>query len=191
MEGADRLTRTLSGGQRRRLELARGVLHEPEVLFLDEPSVGLDVAARALVWSHLRELRERHRTTLFLTTHSMEEAEALAQEVAILDRGAIVAAGSPSALKSELGGDQILVQVERSDGASASAAAVEGVRRVIAEGELLRIVVDEAPRRLAPVVEALRAHGIAEVEFQRPSLEQVFLHHTGRRYAARAEEDVP
>jgi len=182
---ANHPVRTLSGGLRRRLEIARGILHAPPLLFLDEPTVGLDVAARAGVWERLRSLRAA-RTTLFLTTHSMEEADALADQVGILDRGRLVARGSPRALKASLGGDSIWLRVEHRDEALAvlgKVGEVVSVRPDPDAADALYVTAHDGPRRLAGVIEAARPYGVIEVELHRPSLEQVFLHHTGRRYA--------
>jgi ABC-2 type transport system ATP-binding protein len=182
---ADRPVRALSGGLRRRLEIARGILHTPSLLFLDEPTVGLDVAARAAVWDRLREMRALD-TTLFLTTHSMEEAEALADRVGILDRGHLIVDGAPRDLKAELGGDSVWFRLERHEGARTALAALPGVVDVRLDPgseAALHVTVREGPRRLADLVEAARPYGIVEVELQRPTLEQVFLHHTGRSYA--------
>ncbi len=182
---ADRPVRTLSGGLRRRLEIARGILHTPPLLFLDEPTVGLDVAARAAVWDRLREMRAMD-TTLFLTTHSMEEAEALADRTGILDRGRLIVDGAPRDLKAELGGDSVWFRLERNQGARAALAALPGVVEVRCDPgseTTLHVTVGEGPRRLADLVEAARPYGIVEVELHRPTLEQVFLHYTGRSYA--------
>src|SRR5262245_27013899 len=148
-EHADRPVRKLSGGLRRRVEIARGLLNRPGVLFLDEPTTGLDVAARARIWDELRALRGTGDTTLFLTTHSMEEADALCDAIAILDAGQIAAAGTPDALKSELGGDVITFVVERPDAAAAALAAYPGVRRVVADGAALRVTIADGSRQLA------------------------------------------
>ena len=179
---ADRPSQALSVGQRRRLEIARAVLHRPRVLFLDEPTVGLDVVARDAVWERLRAMRDLEGTTLLLTTHSMQEADVLSQRVGILEGGRLVACGVPAELKAALGGDRVWIRVDREAGARASLAAQPGVRRVERDERGLRVHVDAAPRRLAALVIAAEPFGIAEVEFQRPSLEHVYRHHTGHAY---------
>src|SRR5262249_60141816 len=131
---ADRPARTLSGGLRRRVEIARGLLNRPGVLFLDEPTTGLDVAARAVIWDELRALRRSGETTLFLTTHSMEEADALCDAIAIVDAGRIAAIGSPGALKAELGGDVVTLVLERPESVVGALEAQPGVQRGIAGG---------------------------------------------------------
>jgi ABC-2 type transport system ATP-binding protein len=185
---ADRPVRKLSGGLRRRVEIARGLLCRPGVLFLDEPTTGLDVAARAGIWEELRSLRRSGETTLFLTTHSMEEADALCDLLAILDGGRVVATGSPAALKAELGGDVVTLLLERPEAVRAALAAHEGVTRVESDGEpggVLRITIGEGSRRLASLLECARPGGVLEVDLRRPSLEHVFLHHTGHRFDER------
>jgi len=176
---------------KRRLELARGLLHRPRVLFLDEPTLGLDVAARAAVWERLRALHASGEVTIFLTTHSMEEADALCEEIAIVDRGRLVTRGAPSALKAALGGDVVRLALGRPQGAAEALARVPGVARVEPEAddtqERLRVTVAEGPRRLAQLLEVARPFEVLEVELHRPSLEHVFLHHTGRAF----ERDGP
>jgi ABC-2 type transport system ATP-binding protein len=193
--------RKLSGGLRRRVEIARGLLHRPGVLFLDEPTTGLDVAARAVIWDELRALRQSGDTTLFLTTHSMEEADALCDAIAIVDAGRIAATGSPDALKAELGGDVVTLVLERPQAAIAALEAQPGVSRVVADASFaqqaagerspvgrgaLRVTVADGSRRLAGLVECARGAGILAVDLRRPSLEHVFLHHTGHAF-----EDLP
>ena len=186
-EHADVTVRKLSGGLRRRVEIARGLLHRPGVLFLDEPTTGLDVAARARIWDELRALRRASETTLFLTTHSMEEADALCDTLAIVDAGRIVASGTPDALKAELGGDVVTLVLERPAGVRERLAAVDGVTRVDADADgRLRVTLRAGTRRLPALLECAQEAGVVEVDLRRPSLEHVFLHHTGHAF-----EDAP
>ena len=183
-EHADRPVRRLSGGLRRRVELARGLLNRPGVLFLDEPTTGLDPGARATLWSELRALQRAGDTTLFLTTHSMEEADALCDAVAILDGGRVVAQGAPAALKARLGGDVVTLVLERPEGMESALAALPGVAAVVRDAErgALRVTVAEGPRRLPALLECARDAGVIEVDLRRPTLEHVFLHHTGHAF---------
>jgi ABC-2 type transport system ATP-binding protein len=186
---ADRPVRGFSGGMKRRLEIARGVLHQPRILFLDEPTLGLDVASRAAVWDHLRTLHEEGGTTIFLTTHSMEEAETLCGRVAIIDAGRRVVEGTPAELVADLGGDVVRIALELADGvqeapdgAVSAAESVEGVREVRRHGPVLRVTLREGTRRLPALLEALRPYVVVDVELHRPDLEHVFLHHTGHPF---------
>ena len=184
---ADRPVRGFSGGMKRRLEIARGLMHRPRLLFRDEPPLGLDVAARAAIWAQLRSLHAGGETTVFLTTHSMEEADALCQRVGILDRGRLVVEGTPADLKAALGGDVVVMRFEAAaadDGPARALAAVEGVREVRPDGDAgrLRVTVSEGSRRLPALLEAARAWRVSDVELHRPNLEHVFLHHTGHPF---------
>jgi len=179
---ANRLVRHFSGGMKRRLEIARGLLHAPEVLFLDEPTLGLDIRARRAIWDHLRKIRAERGLTIILTTHYLEEADALCDELAIIDRGRIAACGRPDALKSALGGDGVRIVIDCPDGAEEALRRVEGVVRVEREGDATHVTVAEGARRLAALLDAARPFGIREVTLQRPSLEEVFLRHTGHTF---------
>jgi len=182
---ADRIARTYSGGQRRRLEIALGIMHRPEVLFLDEPTTGLDPQNRSNLWEQLRALRA-NGTTIFLTTHYLEEADALSDRLAIIDHGRIVAEGTPQELKRQLVGDSVVIKPKR------GSCPVEDLQRQLAgqpfvkeahvEGETLRLYVVDGSRVLPLLFDRLRANGVG-LEFIRlsePSLDDVFLHQTGR-----------
>ena len=174
----DALVRTFSGGMRRRLEIARGLLHRPRVLFLDEPTIGLDPQARARLWTHLGEVREREATTLFLTTHYLEEAERC-DRIAIIDDGRIVAQGTPAELKSVLGADRVELRTGDDVAAAASLRARFGVDAV-AGPYGLRVHAEDGAR-LVPRLCAGLDVPVYEVTVTRPSLDDVFLHHTGHR----------
>ncbi|GAA1075883.1 ABC transporter ATP-binding protein [Nocardiopsis composta] len=173
------LVRTFSGGMRRRLEIARGLMHRPRVLFLDEPTVGLDPNSRIGVWEHLREVRTREDTTLFLTTHYLEEAEEC-DRIAIMDAGRIVAEGTPAGLKTAVGADRIEL---RTGDDRAAARALRDRLGVAAEtpstgGVLVRSGDGAA---LVPRLCAALDVQVHAVTVTRPSLDEVFLHHTGHR----------
>jgi ABC-2 type transport system ATP-binding protein len=184
-EAIDRIVRTYSGGMKRRLELARGLMTDPQVLFLDEPTQGLDPQNRVGVWDYIRELNRGRGLTLLLTTHYMDEAEALAQRVGIVDRGRLATEGAPQALAAQLGADVIRVRGHGDPAHFAGAvAALPGVARAevdIGSG-LVLIYVDSGSRRLAEVVAQAGNNGyrIEDITLARPSLGDVFLHYTGR-----------
>lgn len=184
-EAIDRRVRGYSGGMKRRLELARGLLTDPTVLFLDEPTQGLDPQNRVGIWEYLRELNRRQGLTLLLTTHYMEEAEALAQLVGIVDQGRMVVEGSPEGLVARIGADVIRVRgVGDTDHFVSGVRAMSFVERVEVDDPtgLVAVYVDSGSRRLVEVVGAASGNGyqVEDVTIARPSLGDVFLHHTGR-----------
>ncbi|MBV9607789.1 MAG: ATP-binding cassette domain-containing protein [Solirubrobacterales bacterium] len=193
-DAADRVARGYSGGMQRRLDIAMALVHDPAVLFLDEPTTGLDPEVRADMWSEIGVLARERGKTVLLTTHYLEEADQLAERVAIVDRGQVVAEGTPDALKRELRGDAIHVDLEReSNGRVTSAlAALDAVRDVTVEGRVLRARADDGGRAVPLVLQALEAGGVAvsSVRVARPSLDDVYLKYTGRTFdAAEAESD--
>jgi ABC-2 type transport system ATP-binding protein len=175
------LVETLSGGLARRTELARALLHGPELLLLDEPSTGLDPGARRDFFALLRELRDRDGVTVVLTTHHIEEADR-ADRVAVLDRGSIVALGTPDALKRNVGGDVVAVEAEDPEALRHAVLDRFGIEARVVSGTL-RI---ERPRGHELVRDLVEAFGreIRSVSFGRPTLEDVFVHVTGREFAA-------
>ena len=185
----DRRCGTYSGGMRRRLDLASGLLHDPQLLVLDEPTVGLDIESRAVIWEVLRDLRDGG-TTILLSSHYLEEVEALADRMAIIDDGRVIAEGAPDDLKQELGGDRVTLRVrEFSDQAEAAQVrqlleSVEGVRRIVinrAQGYSLNLVVDG--EHVLPMLRerlADAAHEVFSLSQSRPSLDDVYLQATGR-----------
>ncbi len=187
---ADQKTGTYSGGLRKRLDLAAGLLHDPMVLVLDEPTVGLDIESRKVIWDFLCQLRERG-TTILLTSHYLEEIDALADQVAIIDQGQVIAEGTPSALKDRVGGDRITLRIREftpvaeAEQAQAMAKALPFVQDVIInsdQGNSLNLVVNPQSDSLIELQNALKAanlpiFGIAQ---SRPSLDDVYLSATGR-----------
>src|SRR3954464_5202004 len=185
-EAANRVARGYSGGMQRRLDIAMGLVHRPQVLFLDEPTTGLDPEVRAAMWQEIEQLRGAEHLTILLTTHYLEEADRLVANLAIVERGAVVASGTPEGLKGELRGDS--VHVELGDGALAgaptAAEGVEGVREVTVDGRTLRARVDHGARAVPLVLQALEARGHAaeSVTVSRPPLDDVSLRYTGRSF---------
>jgi ABC-2 type transport system ATP-binding protein len=184
---------TLSGGQRRRLDIAMGLVHEPHVVFLDEPSTGLDPQSRANLWTHIRRVRDELDTTVLITTHYMDEADALCDRILIIDNGEIVAEGTPDELKRRVGGDQITLTVAAADGERAAQVAgekagadaeVTAAPDVTTASDLvtLRLTAPDGGSAIPGLITALGEHGItvAGVEVRRPTLDDVFLTLTGR-----------
>ncbi len=192
---ADRRISTYSGGQRRRLDVALGVIHSPQVLFLDEPTAGLDPQSRARMWREVRRLRD-DGMTIFLTTHYLDEADALCDRISIIDAGLIVAEGTPLDLKREISGDVIIVDLAAPDTAGAPEPTVmlEGSKILTEQpyvhscetiDHTLRLYVDSAATAIPQVMRALSGKGIepGAIESRRPSLDDVFLAKTGRTLA--------
>ena len=182
-EFADRQCRTYSGGQRRRVDIALGIIHEPKVLFLDEPTASLDPQSRAHLWDEVRRLREEGMT-VFITTHYLEEADALCDRIAIIDHGEIVARGTPEELKHEISGDVVSVDIEGpTEKATELLGAADYVRKLETPTEgVLRLYVEQSATAIPQVIRALDGAGITfgKLELHRPSLDDVFLTKTGR-----------
>src|SRR3954469_11094039 len=176
-EVADRTVSTLSGGQRRRLDIAMGLIHAPELLFLDEPSTGLDPQNRANLQEHIVELRERYGTTIVLTTHYLDEADSMAERVIVVDHGRIIADDTPERLKAEHVGDTIRLTFDHETDAASAASRLN----IDKSGRTLIIRTHQAPRRAIEILDDLRAYGIPpnEIEVTRPTLDDVFLQLTG------------
>jgi ABC-2 type transport system ATP-binding protein len=183
-EFVDRFVKTYSGGQRRKLDIAIGMVHGPKILFLDEPTTGLDPASRAQLWAQIRLLRSLG-TTVFLTTHYMEEADALCDRIAIIDRGQVVVEGAPDDLKGGIHGDILSLTVNHVQDAPELALGalrqLDMVREATAEGGSLRLVVSRGGEALPVVLRLLEARGIgvSDIALSRPSLDDVFLRATG------------
>jgi ABC-2 type transport system ATP-binding protein len=173
---ASSLVRTFSGGMKRRLEIARGVLHHPQVLFLDEPTLGLDPQTRKHIWEYLHALRKREGITLFMTTHYMDEAE-FCDRIAIIDRGVIAALGTPDALKGKVGGDVITVTTEDSKAAATEITERYALTPLVDNGSL-RLEVPDGAAFLPRLVRELTV-AVKTVALSRPCLDDVFLKLTG------------
>lgn len=189
-EWADKKTGTYSGGLKKRLDLAAGLLHQPDVLVLDEPTVGLDIETRVAVWNFLRKLRDQG-TTVLITSHYLEEVDALADRVAIIDRGVVIATGTPSELKDQVGGDRITLRIrefspiDEAETAKSLLESLPMVQEVIinnAQGNSLNLVVSPNSDALMTVQQALQQAGLPTfgIAQARPSLDDVYLAATGR-----------
>jgi len=185
---ADRVVKSYSGGMQRRLDVALGLLHRPQVLFLDEPTTGLDPEARALMWAEIERLAREERMTILLTTHYLEEADRLASQLAIVDQGRIVARGTPDELKAELEGDAVQVALSEDDNGVARTALerLGGLGDVLVEGRRLHARAADGAAAIPAVLAALDAVGVraASVTLARPSLDDVYLRHAGRAYVS-------
>ncbi len=182
-EAADRLVKTWSGGMSRKLDVAIGLVHRPQVLFLDEPTTGLDPQARGEMWAEIGRLAAGERVTVLLTTHYLDEADHLAGRVAIVDHGRIVVEGTPDELKSGLRGDAVDVGLASADHAARATATLArlGLRDVVVEGNRLRARADDGARAVPAVLTALDEAGTpaTAVTVARPSLDDVYLQHIG------------
>jgi ABC-2 type transport system ATP-binding protein len=186
-DAADRPVRGYSGGMQRRLDVAMGLVHRPQVLFLDEPTTGLDPEVRAALWSEIERLARDEQMTILLTTHYLEEADRLASDLAIVDRGRVVAQGSPDALKSELQGDAVhveLAEAEPEARVQALLARVAELTRVSVEGRFVHTSATHGATAVPAVLAAFESSGVkvASVSMARPSLDEVYLRHAGRRF---------
>jgi ABC-2 type transport system ATP-binding protein len=187
---ADRRIKTYSGGMKRRLDLASALVHEPEVLFLDEPTTGLDPASRMTVWDEVRRINATG-TTVFLTTQYLEEADKLCNRLAIIDGGLIVAEGTPERLKEEMGHDVVSISLEGANPVATEGALrdLPGLERTISETDALALYVDNGAGSIAEIVRRLDRDGIevGAISVARPSLDDVFLQATGRRLEGEEE----
>jgi len=178
----DKKVQIFSGGMRRRLELACGLINRPKMLFLDEPTLGLDVQTRAATWNYIRKLKKEYGMTLFMTTHYLEEADALCDRVAIIDHGKIVVVGSPEELKHGLGGDVITLGIKDDDDVSELIREVEHVKDVKREDGSYRIKAEYGEVTAPFIIEALRkkGHTVTKLSLTEPTLNEVYLEYTGK-----------
>jgi len=181
----DAVVGTFSGGMRRRLEIARGLMHSPRVLFLDEPTIGLDPQTRRSIWDYIRELQEREEITIFMTTHYMDEAE-WCDRIAIMDKGEIVALDSPETLKASIGTDRVTIQTDNNDATISALSDVFGVEGKISEGAVTFGV--SGGEQFVPRLFAELGLPIRGVSVSRPTLDDVFMSYTGSTIRD-AEED--
>ena len=187
-EAADRIVRGFSGGMERRLDIALALVHRPRVLFLDEPTTGLDPEVRADMWREIERLGREEGITVLLTTHYLEEADRLAAQLAIVDRGKVVATGSPDELKRELSGDAVQVELVQAElnGAGPALERIPGIAEITVDGRTVRARAEDGARAVPAVLAALDTHGVAvaSVTVARPSLDDVYLRYAGRSFGA-------
>jgi len=189
---ADSLVETYSSGMKRRLEMARGLMHRPEILFLDEPTLGLDAQTRRSIWEYIRMLNDVENVTIILTTHYIEEADYLCDRVAIIDYGKIIALGKPEALKDELKGDIVSLKV----GEPEKYLEVLKGNELVEDGKivdgLLHLRVDNGEEAIPKLIEVVRGRGdqVYAASLRRPTLEDVFIHYTGRVIREEAPESM-
>ena len=176
------IVKTFSGGMRRRLEIARGLLHYPKILFLDEPTLGLDPQTRNHIWEYIKKLKKEHGITVLLTTHYMDEADLLCDRVAIIDHGKIIAIGKTEDLKNSLGGDSILVETEHSEKLCSLLHDFGCKGKPKTHDGSLTLYVDHGEKKIPKIVELASKHGmhISSIVLHKPTLDDVFLHYTGK-----------
>jgi ABC-2 type transport system ATP-binding protein len=195
-DAAARQVRTYSGGMRRRLDVAMGLINRPQVLFLDEPTAGLDPESRSAMWAEIDRLSAAEGMTILLTTHYLEEADHLASRLAIVDRGRVVAAGTPDELKGELHGDAVHLELAgdtAQDPVLAALARVPGVREARIEGTSVSARADQGATALPMVLAALESAGVTvrAATLARPSLDDVYLRYSGRRFTEADQSPTP
>jgi ABC-2 type transport system ATP-binding protein len=194
-EAADSVARTYSGGMQRKLDIAMGLVHQPRVLFLDEPTTGLDPEARAGLWDDISRLANEDGITVLLTTHYLEEADQLARRLAIVDRGKLVVEGTPDQLKGELLGDAIHIEFAHPESESHVREALyglDGLSEILVDGNSLHARAAQGATAVPGMLVALESKGlkVASVKVARPSLDDVYLHYTGRTFSE-ADQSTP
>jgi ABC-2 type transport system ATP-binding protein len=178
---ADSQVKTYSGGMKRRLEIARGLMHHPKILFLDEPTLGLDPQTRRNIWEYIEKLNKEEKLTIILTTHYMEEADFLCSRIAIIDHGKIIALDTPEHLKNSMGGDILQIKTENKE-LLQSALRFEWIKEMKILNDSLNVTVESGEKAIPEILEAANKAGIKinSVNLQKPTLEDVFIHFTGR-----------
>lgn len=178
----DHLVKTFSGGMRRRLEIARGLLHHPKVLFLDEPTLGLDAQTRNHLWIYIKNLNKKKNITIILTTHYMEEADRLCDTIAIIDHGKIVAEGTPKSLKESIGGDVITIETEQGEKLHNHLEGIKWINNIKKHDGNITIGLENAEKHVVDIVKTADKYKISinSISIHKPTLEDVFLHFTGK-----------
>jgi ABC-2 type transport system ATP-binding protein len=189
---ADSKMSTYSGGMRRRLEIARSLIHYPKILFLDEPTVGLDPQSRSHIWNYIKDLKKRENITIILTTHYLEEADKLCDRIAIIDKGKIIALDSPAMLKNHLDTEKIIIKSNNDERLRGKVMEARLAEQVINENGELVLSVKNAHSTIARVVELAVANGIyiENVSLLEPNLDEVFMHYTGRDIRASDNKEL-
>jgi len=190
---ADKLVQTYSGGMKRRLEIARAIVHQPKILFLDEPTLGLDAQTRRRIWEYIKRMNEEKRVTIILTTHYMEEADFLAGRIAIIDYGKIVALDAPENLKNVLGGDVISVEVDNHQNAKRVFETLPWIKKINQENVIFYLQVEKGEKKIPLLVrtdEKEAGFKIKSINLRKPTLEDVFLHFTGRTIREREASNL-
>ena len=179
---ADEFVKTYSGGMKRRLEIGRGLIHHPKVLFLDEPTLGLDPQTRESIWEYIQKLNQEENVTVLMTTHYMEEADKLCDEVAIINRGNIITADSPSNLKRELKSDTITIRVDKLEEFMEKARTLDYIKEIFEVDSEIKIMVERGDYLVPEIVNFANKNDIFvnSIELEHPNLEDVFLKYTGR-----------
>jgi ABC-2 type transport system ATP-binding protein len=187
---AKRTVMTLSGGQRRRLDIAMGLMHRPRLMFLDEPSTGMDPQNRANLWEHILRMRAEHDTTIVLTTHYLEEADAMAERIVVIDNGLVIADDTGANLKATLAGDRITLTVAPADVEKTRRLLADNGTEVAADGRSISARVDRGPELLPILLRQADAAGLAVLaaRLRQPTLDDVFLNLTGRSLREGAEQ---
>ena len=190
-DAMDRLISTYSGGMKRRLDLAAALIHQPDVLFLDEPTTGLDPISRSQIWEEVRKINDLLGVTIFLTTQYLEEADALADRIGIINRGELAAEGSPAELKRERGSDLIIVRTEDAAKAAGALQGIEAIQSIAAHGNEVTISVGNGAASINGIAVQLSEKGLAvqELILRTPTLDDVFLHVTGGRFRSGSSDD--
>jgi ABC-2 type transport system ATP-binding protein len=190
---ADKKVQTFSGGMRRRLELACGLINRPRVLFLDEPTLGLDVQTRTATWNYIKRLKEQFGMTIFMTTHYLEEADHLCDRIAIIDKGKIIKIDTPEALKESLGGDILTVTTkEEDDDVSGMISKVPKVKEVKKQDSTYRVKVEQGEETAPLILDALMKQGvtITKLSLSKPTLDEVYLEYTGKTMREEESADM-
>ncbi len=180
---ADEFTKNYSGGMKRRLEIGRGLIHHPKVLFLDEPTLGLDPQTRESIWAYIQELNKTENITVLMSTHYMEEADELCDEIAIINKGEIIKSDSPSNLKRELKADTITIKVDDPDKFVEEAKKLDFIKKIMVSDTEIKMLVESGQNLVAKVVNFANTNDIAvnSIELEHPNLEDVFINYTGTR----------